>query len=358
MTARMPTTVTTVASPRASGWFVLQLAIGWFPVLALYAITMVVVHGVPVSTALIVATRAITGAALLGVLVLRFVRQHPWPGHVTVRFVLLHVAGALGYAISWVALSNIVESIVRGAFAIIAPQLIAPFILLGLWLYIAVAGVSYAVAATARAARAEAAAVRAQLAALRGQLNPHFLFNALHSVVHLIPIAPERAATSAELLAGLLRQVLEEDRDRITLREECAFVEQYAALEQVRFDERLVIAFDVPSDASAALVPAFALQTLVENAVRHGASSRIEPTHITISARIADSQTLQLTCADDGAGADLTAPSGLSGTGLRRLRERLEALYGRRATLACVSQPGHGFTATLTLPLERESDAE
>ncbi len=351
----------TTAAPEASAlrgarrWFAIQLAIGWLPVLALYAITMVVVHGIRVETALIVSARAILGAALLGILVLRFVERHPWPRRVTAGFVLLHVGGAVGYSVLWVALSIVIESIVRGSLAITPPALLAAFVLLGLWLYIAVAGVSYAVQATARAARAEAAAVRAQLAALRGQLNPHFLFNALHTVVHLIPIAPDRAATSAELLAGLLRQVLEEDRDRVALREERTFVEKYVALEQVRFDERLVVTWEIPEAAADAYVPAFALQTLVENAVRHGASSRIEPTHITIAARI-EGETLTITCGDDGAGADLTGAPTPNGTGLRRLRERLDALYGPRATLTCTSSLGRGFTARINLPLDHEGD--
>ncbi len=342
---------------RARGWFLLQLAIGWLPVLALYATTMYIVHGVPLETALVISARAILGAALLGVVVLRFVERNPWPRPVRMGFVLLQIGAAIAYALSWVVLSNIVESIARGSFAILAPELLAAFVLLGLWLYIAVAGVSYAVQATARAARAEAAAVRAQLAALRGQLNPHFLFNALHSVVHLIPVAPERAAASAELLAGLLRSVLEEDRDRITLREERAFVGRYVELEQVRFGERLVVQSEVPDALSRALVPAFALQTLVENAVRHGASPRVEPTLITISASV-DGPTLTLVVADNGAGADLTLATSSASTGLRRLRERLDALYGARASLVCVSRLDAGFSARMTLPLDLGESAE
>ena len=163
------------------------------------------------------------------------------------------------------------------------------------------------------------------------------------------------AAESAELLASLLRTVLEEDRDRITLREERAFVERYVALERVRFDERLIVSLNVPDSAVDALVPAFALQTLVENAVRHGAASRIAPTHITISAHH-DRQTLTLVVTDDGAGANLTTVPTSGSTGLRRLRERLDALYGARAALLCTSRLGEGFTARLTLPLEMPAE--
>ena len=336
---------------RARGWFALQLAIGWLPVLALYAISMHTAHGVSLLHALLISARAIVGAALLGVLVLRFVERTPWPRPIGVGFVLMHAAAAFIYSVSWVLLTSLVESAVRGSFGIIAPAGIGPFVVLGVWLYVAVAGVSYAVQATARAARAEAAAVRAQLAALRGQLNPHFLFNALHTVVHLIPEAPAQAAASAELLAGLLRTVLEEDRDRVTLSEERAFVARYVELEQVRFGERLVVEFAIPEAASSALVPAFAVQTLVENAVRHGASGRIEPTRITVTARLTTT-TLELTVSDDGAGADISAESPASSTGMRRLRERLDALHGAGARLFLESRRGEGFTARIALPLD------
>ena len=341
---------------RARGWLALQLAIGWLPVLALYAASMSVVHGVPISDALIVSARAIGVAAVLGLLVLRFVQRHPWPRSVRPRYILQQVFAAVGFSASWVLLSNVVESIAHGAIVHTPPDLVPPFLLLGLWLYVAVAGVSYAVQATARAARAEAVAVRAQLAALRGQLNPHFLFNALHTVVHLIPVAPELAADSAERLAALLRTALEEDRDRVTLQEEHAFVARYVELELVRFGERLVVQWDIPVAVSESLVPAFALQTLVENAVRHGASARVESTRIAVSAT-RSGPTLTLTVTDDGAGAALTvAPGG--GSGLRRLRERLDALYGPRAVLTCESRPGAGFTARVTLPFEHEDQAE
>ena len=137
--------------------------------------------------------------------------------------------------------------------------------------------------------------------------------------------------------------------------EERAFVERYVALERVRFDERLIVSFNVPDSAVDALVPAFALQTLVENALRHGAASRIAPTHITISAHH-DRQTLTLVVTDDGAGANLTTVPTSGSTGLRRLRERLDALYGARAALLCTSRLGEGFTARLTLPLEMPAE--
>jgi LytS/YehU family sensor histidine kinase len=124
--------------------------------------------------------------------------------------------------------------------------------------------VSYATSATERAARAEAEASRAQLSALRSQLNPHFLFNALHTIVQLIPREPARAAQAAEQLGGLLRDTLEEDRDVVALAEERAFVERYLAVQRLRFGDRLSVRIDVSPEADQSLVPSFALLTAAE----------------------------------------------------------------------------------------------
>ena len=210
-------------------------------------------------------------AALLGLGVLRITERVPWPRAVRPGFVLIHVIGAIGFATAWMLLASALESIIRWRLYLVTPAGIVPFLTIGIWLYIAVAGVAYAARSTQRAAAAEANAVRSQLAALRGQLNPHFLFNALHTVVQLIPVEPTRAALAAEQVAGLLRTVIEEDRDLVPLDDERRFVERYLAVEHLRFGDRLETAFEVEPALSAALVPSFALQTLVENAVRHGA---------------------------------------------------------------------------------------
>src|SRR6185503_3375989 len=128
-----------------------------------------------------------------------------WPHPFRLSFVGLHVLGASVFSASWLVLNSFVESVLHHALVIAAGPGLLPFFMTGVWLYIVVAGVSYATSATERAARAEANATRSQLAALRSQLNPHFLFNALHTIVQLIPREPKRAAQAAEHLGGLLR---------------------------------------------------------------------------------------------------------------------------------------------------------
>jgi two-component system, LytTR family, sensor kinase len=215
--------------------------------------------------------------------------------------------------------------------------------------YAVVAGVAHSGEASARAARAEAIAARTQLAALRAQLHPHFLFNALHTVVQLIPADPARAMEAAELVADLLRATLEEQRDEVTLDDEWSFVSRYLEVEGIRFGDRLVVRAELDAELLDERVPAFALQTLVENAVQHGAAPRVEPTEIVVSSAGTASE-LTLSVRNSGLAAAPAAATNGSGTGLARLRERLAVLYGGAARLTAEAREDGGFAAVLVVP--------
>jgi hypothetical protein len=327
----------------------LQLLIGWLPVWALFTSLVLAGHrGASLQVASLVALRMIVAAALLGFPVQRFTERHPWPQPVRLPFVALHLLAAATYSLSWFALNTVMESVLRGALVMAVGYFLIGYLILGVWLYVMVAGVSYTALATDRAARAEAIAAKSQLAALRSQLNPHFLFNALHTVVQLIPREPKRAAQAAERLAGLLRGTIEEDRDLVPMADEWAFVEKYLDLERLRFGDRLRVHVEMTDDARSTLIPLFALQTLVENAVRHGAAPRVEPTDITIRAA-AENGTLTVTVRDSGDGASVAQMEG-NGTGLKRLRERLAVLYGADARLDLSREQAGGFLASLVIP--------
>ena len=330
-------------------WIWLQLVIGWMPVWALYATLIVAAH--PPTTparAALLSLRAIVPAALLGLVVHRFTRRRPWPRPFRLRFLLLHLSAASLYSVVWMAVAAGLEVTLLPVSGLASVRMMVPFLVLGAWLYVMVAGVSYAAQATDRAVVAEASAARAQLAALRAQLHPHFLFNALHTVVQLIPREPKRAAEAAELVAGLLRLTLEQNRDLVPLSDEVAFARRYLEIEGIRFGDRLRVAFDIDGPAGDALVPSFALQTLVENAVVHGAAPRIEPTEVRIRAKISNGR-LQLTVHDDGLGVADALGSEPAGTGLSRLRQRLAALYADRAALVCGNDAAGGYTSTLEI---------
>ena len=306
---------------------------------------------------LMTAAIRIPAGLLVAFAVSRLVRRAPWPRPFRLRFLAMHVAAAPLAASAWMLLASAGETLILGAPFVARlqaiPRMAGPgseFLFIGVFLYAIVAGVSLAFEGSARAARAEATAARTQLAALRAQVQPHFLFNALHTVVQLIPVEPQRAAEAAELVGELLRTTLEEQRDEVTLGDEWSFVSRYLAIERIRFGERLVVRADLPDALLGERVPAFALQTLVENAVHHGAAPRVAATEIVVSAAGSASE-LALSVRNTGDGAS-GAGNG-AGTGLARLRERLAVLYGSAARLSSGPAADGGYEAVLVVPRRR-----
>lgn len=223
---------------------------------------------------------------------------------------------------------------------------------------IAAAGYALTLYAHRRERDAHAATLAAQLAsarldALRAQLHPHFLFNSLHAISSLV--RDGRNADAVRLISGmsdLLRRVLETDTRELQLAEELDLVRKYVEIQQVRFGDRLQVQIDSDEPASATMVPALLVQPLVENAVRHGVSPRIEGGRIHIRARVNQSH-LVVEVEDDGPGV----PEGWSipaarghGTGLANLRERLQALYGQAADLAVGRAASGGVLVTARIP--------
>jgi hypothetical protein len=227
----------------------------------------------------------------------------------------------------------------------------------GAGLYALVLGLSHVVRLRRRlrdqqlaAARAEAAAARAELHALRAQLNPHFLFNALHSLASLVRYAPAEAEEAIEQLGTLLRYALDRGgEESVRLEEEWAFCRTYLALEERRLGERLCVRHELSAGALGCLVPPFCMQLLAENAVKHGLSRRPGGGTVTITAHVHDAR-LHLDVCDDGDGADSEAVARSSGTGLRTLREQLHDRYGERAALAIETAAGAGFRVRVVLP--------
>ena len=279
------------------------------------------------------------------------VRRLPWPRPFRLRFALAHVVLAPAIGVAWYLTSVLLLALVTRQPVDVHTGRLWEMAVIGSFLYAVVAGASYAAEATARAARAETMAARTQLAALRAQLHPHFLFNALHTVVQLIPIEPARAADAAEMVADLLRSAVDEQRDEVTLEDEWHFVSRYLAIEQIRFGDRLAVRTSIAPELLDERVPSFALQTLVENAVVHGAAPRIAPTEIVVTA-IGRASELLLSVRNTGDGAAATNGSG-NGTGLARLRERLGVLYGDAARLSSQPLEDGGYEAVLVVPRPR-----
>jgi two-component system LytT family sensor kinase len=195
--------------------------------------------------------------------------------------------------------------------------------------------------------RALALAAEARLASLESRVRPHFLFNALNSAIALIPEDPRRAEDLLERMSGLLRASLDAQARLVTLDAELAVVTDYLEIERVRFADRLRYDVDVAADVRAVEIPAFSVQTLVENSVKYAVSARHHGATIRVLAR-RDGDRLVLDIVDDGPG--FGDGVWMPGHGLYELRARLDALYGDRARLVAPAEVAKGAAVRLEVP--------
>jgi hypothetical protein len=198
----------------------------------------------------------------------------------------------------------------------------------------------------------------AELRALKSQVNPHFLFNSLNSLRALIDEDAPRAREAVTRLANMLRYSLQSgQQETVPFEEEIRIVEDYLALEQIRHENRLRVRWDIAENVRAGVltVPPMLLQTLVENAVKYGISSRREGGELVISARF-EGAALNIRVTNPG---DLSAPASpaaaragsSTGVGLRNASERLKLLFGERAALTLLTEPPGCVTADVMIPL-------
>jgi hypothetical protein len=295
-------------------------------------------------------------AALMGVAVWWLTGRVPWDWRAA-SFYAIHGTALATYSVvyssSWVWPDLVSGRFTEGLAAVRSSPVQIWNLLMGSWLYLVVAGLSYTIRAHRRiraqeaaAAEAQLLAQQAQLAALRAQINPHFLFNALHTVGALVASDPVRADKALDCLGGLLRYALDAD-DEVLFAQEWRFTQDYLAFEQLRLGDRLRVEADADAAALSMLMPPLILQPLVENAVRHGIADRAEGGHIALRASVEDAR-LVLQVSDDGRGDMGSSGDGL---GLNSVRRRLAALYGDSATVGIDRLPS-GFTVTIGLPLK------
>lgn len=220
-------------------------------------------------------------------------------------------------------------------------------------LYYAVAVVVHYVMCEVEAAReAEVLAREAELRALKAQINPHFLFNALNSISALTAIDAGRAREMCIRLSEFLRSTLGlGERTTVSWSEELALARAYLAVEQIRFGDRLRVAFDTAPECDACKVPSLVLQPLVENAIKHGIASMVEGGEIRLRARTGAGKLVVVV--ENPFDPDSPAPR-RSGLGLRNIRARLEARYGGQADFQ-VRSDGQWFRVEMQVPCE---DAE
>jgi len=190
-------------------------------------------------------------------------------------------------------------------------------------------------------------ALQAQLASLESRLQPHFLFNTLNAISALIQEDPDQAERTVERLAALLRFSLDAaERGLVPLAHELKIVTDYLEIEHTRLADRLTWSIDVPADVAACEVPPLAVQTLVENSVKHAVAPRPRGGRLRIEGRLHDDR-LVLSIWDDGPG--FTEAALRPGHGLESLRGRLAARFGDAASLA-IGRRENGTVVTLSLP--------
>jgi two-component system LytT family sensor kinase len=317
----------------------------------------------PLGAALLTSMISMGSASLLGIAVWHVCQHWPWPVRLNLKFYLLQIFLAAVYSLLWSIAVDGLESIRRGTNAL-QDFWRNPFLgwqlLTGLWLYGLFAGVSYAVETRNRlqekemlAARAQALAAAARLDAIRARLNPHFLFNALHTLLALVKFRPTMAESAIERLGDMLRYALKEDgRELVEFSEEYEFTRQYIAFEQLRYEDRLKVDLQIDPESFQFDIPAFSIQTLAENAVHHAISIRPEGGSIWIKCCCRNGR-LSVSVRDDGLGGGAD-PSQSHQFGLRSLRERLRAAYGAVADLRLHVSP-EGFEANFVVPSSSES---
>lgn len=198
----------------------------------------------------------------------------------------------------------------------------------------------------------ELAAAGAELQALRAQLDPHFLFNTLHSLTQLAREDPVATQDALLRFGELMRYVLKSGRETgadVALEQELEFVRNYLALEQLRLGDRLRVIEHVEPEALELGVPPLLLQPLVENAVRHGLSLRRDGGTVQLSASIAHDQ-LMISVSDDGNGAEAGRIGESKGLGLQAVARQLQAHFPRSAEFTVDTSPRAGFTVNLIMP--------
>ena len=196
----------------------------------------------------------------------------------------------------------------------------------------------------------------ARLDALTRQINPHFLFNTLNSVASLIRSNPEEARQVVYKLSHILRRLLRQTGNLTPLREEMSFIEDYLAIEMVRFGDKLRYEKETDPETLDYPVPSMLLQPIIENSVRHGLSSKIGGGVIRVTSRITDGR-LHVVVEDDGVGIPEAKLATLFelGIGVSNVNERLKVIYGEDYRMWVDSKPGEGTRTGIELPVHKSA---
>jgi two-component system LytT family sensor kinase len=284
--------------------------------------------------------------------------------HVPISIILSGIVTALGYVVVWLywdwpkGMPFSLERMSRFVVGNFSE---------GIGIYLLIALTSYAFSyyrqyreGQLRTLQLEAQLSQAQLQALKMQLQPHFLFNTLHSISALLNKDPAAARTMITRLGDFLRLTLENSGSQeVTLQQEMEFLSCYLEIERIRFQNRLVTRMDVDLPTLLAKVPNLILQPIVENAIRHGIAPRSTPGLIEIEAK-QQNGTLRIQVRDNGPGLSKHRTSDIlfkKGLGLANTETRLERLYGAAHLFDLSNNPDGGLIVTLEIPFHKDGAA-
>jgi two-component system, LytTR family, sensor kinase len=306
--------------------------------------------------------------ALATPLVIRLAHRYPLFHVLTFQRLCAHLGTLAIISMVSAAWSSLLEVLMNpwaqpegpGAFADLWPPKIYYGLLSSLIVYALILAIIFVLESRERMARdaMESARLgeqlsRAQLGALRRQMEPHFMFNTLNAISGLV--RDNRNDDAVGMIAGLsefLRRVADDSgRPQVTLAEEVEYLRQYLEIQKVRFAERLRVSVDIPAELLRAQVPNLILQPLVENAIKHGISNRVQGGAIEVAACRADG-ILTLTVYNEGPLLAANRQATDSGIGLSNLRSRLQILHGTACDLALRNRGADGVEVVVSMPLK------
>ncbi len=281
----------------------------------------------------------------------------------TGRMVGTHLLGAIVFSVAVFLLNYLIYNKLLGTRKEMPLAMeVWPF-LYYLMMYGVIAGTFHGVRASI-ASRQQALAMSqaqilltaAELTALRNKLNPHFLFNTLHSIIALVRKDAMAAEAALFRFSDMLRYILDTEKsgnDHVTLDDELQFVRDYLDLESLRLGARLQVIWDIDPRTTGITLPALSIQPLVENSIKHAFNPRSQPGKLTIRSHLNEvERKLEIVISDDGPGTDSQAIENANGMGIKTVERRLKLAYGEAADFQINTAPGQGFSIKFSIPLQ------
>ncbi len=265
--------------------------------------------------------------------------------------VLIHVAASLGVVLLKAFIVQAANPVLRWYDGAVPPwpELLLTSFANNFFLFWLLVGAGHALFYARQSQVRTEQLARAELQQLKSQLHPHFLFNTLNAISTFVRTDPEVATQTIARLSTLLRHALQRAATQeVTLDEELSLLQAYLGIEQLRFDDRLHVEWNIAPETRRAIVPHLVLQPLVENAIRHGITPRSTTgTLAVVASRVRER--LRLVVQDDGVGCDVSALHE-HGVGLTNTRHRLQQLYGSSHEMRVTTSPGKGMQVEIELP--------